>query len=75
MGFLAQVGNDADPYQVLTNYNYGGNYNGIAWTHLERTRNNENLKPELTTSIELAWNPCFLIIEFHYTPPITMPQP
>lgn len=50
----AQVGNDADPYQVLTNYNYGGNYNGIAWTHLETTKNNENLKPELTTSLEFG---------------------
>jgi TonB-linked SusC/RagA family outer membrane protein len=56
----AQVGNDADPYQVSTNYNYGGNYNGITWTYLERTRNNENLKPELTTSIEFGLQTVFL---------------
>jgi len=56
----AMVGNDADPYQVLTNYNYGGNYNGIAWTYMERTRNNKNLKPELTTSFEIGLESMFL---------------
>ena len=50
----AQVGNDADPYQVLTNYNYGGIYNGIAWTYQDRTKNNKNLKPELTSSLEFG---------------------
>lgn len=55
----AMVGNDADPYQVLTNYNYGGNYNGIAWGYLERTKNNEDLKPELTTSVEFGLESVF----------------
>ncbi len=56
----AQVGNDADPYQVLTNYNYGGIYNGIAWTYQDRTKNNGNLKPELTTSLEFGLETIFL---------------
>jgi len=56
----AQVGNDSDPYQVLTNYIYGGNYNGIAWTYQDRTKNNENLKPELTTSLEFGLQTVFL---------------
>lgn len=50
----AQVGSDASPYQVNTVYNYGGNYNGIAWIYLDPTRKNADLKPEITTSSEVG---------------------
>jgi len=56
----AQVGNDSDPYQVSTSYLYGGNYNGITWTHLDTRKNNENLKPEETTSLEFGLQTVFL---------------
>ena len=48
----AQVGNDTDPYRVLTTYGYGGNYNNTAWLALQGTRNNPTLRPELTSSWE-----------------------
>lgn len=48
----AQVGNDAQPYQTLTNFNYGGLYNGNAWVSTDRIRGNPNLKPEITSSQE-----------------------
>jgi len=48
----AQVGSDADPYNVLTNYTYGGIYNNTAWLALQSRRNNPDLKPELTSSWE-----------------------
>ena len=56
----AQVGNDTQPYRVLTTYGYGGNYNNTAWLDLQNTRNNPNLKPELTTSYELGLETSFL---------------
>jgi len=56
----AQVGNDADPYRINTTYNYGGNYQSVAWTYLGRTRNNEKLKPEITTSQEIGLEAMFL---------------
>jgi TonB-linked SusC/RagA family outer membrane protein len=51
-GSWAQVGNDANPYQIYNIYNYGGNYNGVPWTTYGTTKPNSNLKNELTTSIE-----------------------
>ncbi|WP_319589315.1 SusC/RagA family TonB-linked outer membrane protein [uncultured Draconibacterium sp.] len=56
----AQVGNDTQPYRVLTTYGYGGNYNNTAWLDLQDTRNNPNLKPELTTSYEVGLETSFL---------------
>ena len=50
----AQVGNDTKPYNTITNYQYGGLYNSVAWLALQTTRNNPNLKPELTSSNEFG---------------------
>lgn len=50
----AQVGNDTKPYNTITNYQYGGLYNNSAWLALQTTRNNSNLKPELTSSNEFG---------------------
>jgi hypothetical protein len=50
----AQVGNDTKPYNTITNYQYGGLYNNSAWLALQPTRNNSNLKPELTSSNEFG---------------------
>lgn len=56
----AQVGSDADPYRINTTYNYGGNYQSVAWTFLGETKNNEQLKPEITTSKEIGLEAMFL---------------
>jgi hypothetical protein len=50
----AQVGNDTKPYNTITNYQYGGLYNGAAWLASQATRNNSDLKPELTSSNEFG---------------------
>jgi TonB-linked SusC/RagA family outer membrane protein len=50
----AQVGNDTRPYNTITNYQYGGFYNLIGWQASQTTRNNPNLKPELTSSNEFG---------------------
>jgi len=50
----AEVGNDTDPYNVLTTYGFGGIYNNTAWLSLQNTRNNPDLKPELTSSWEFG---------------------
>ena len=55
----AQVGNDTSPYKVLTTYGYGGSYNSTAWLALQGTRNNPNLKPELTSSWEFGLETSF----------------
>ena len=53
-GSYAQVGNDTKPYNTITNYQYGGLYNGSAWLASQTTRNNPDLKPELTSSNEFG---------------------
>jgi TonB-linked SusC/RagA family outer membrane protein len=50
----AQVGNDAQPYQTLTNFRYGGIYNGNPWVATDRIRGNPDLLPETTTSQEFG---------------------
>ena len=50
----AQVGNDTKPYNTITNYQYGGFYNLTGWQASQTTRNNPNLKPELTSSNEFG---------------------
>jgi TonB-linked SusC/RagA family outer membrane protein len=56
----AEVGNDTDPYNILTTLGYQGIYNGIAWLALDETRNNPYLKPELTSSTEFGLELSFL---------------
>ena len=53
-GSYAQVGNDTKPYNTITNYQYGGLYNTSAWLAYQTTRNNSDLKPELTSSNEFG---------------------
>jgi TonB-linked SusC/RagA family outer membrane protein len=50
----AQVGNDTRSFRVLNTYEFGGNYNGIPWFLIQTQKNNENLKPELTSSAEFG---------------------
>ena len=52
---FAQVGNDTRSFRVLNTYNFGGNYNGNPWLALQTQKNNENLKPELTSSTEFGF--------------------
>jgi len=56
----AQVGNDTNPYSVLTTYNYGGTYNNTSWLAMQSTRNNPFLRPELTSSWEYGLELSFL---------------
>ncbi|MCF8272198.1 MAG: SusC/RagA family TonB-linked outer membrane protein [Flavobacteriaceae bacterium] len=51
----AQVGNDTRSFRVLDAYNFGGNYNGIPLLALQQTKNNAELKPELTSSTEFGF--------------------
>jgi len=49
----AQVGNDANPYQLAQTFRSGGSWNGSAAQYYENTTiANSSLKPEITTGIE-----------------------
>ncbi len=51
----AQVGNDADPYQLAQTFRAGGSWNGALPAYYENlTISNATLKPEITTGIELG---------------------
>ncbi len=57
----AQVGNDADPYQLAQTFRSGGSWNGSVPGFYENTRiANSTLKPEITTGIELGVDLRFL---------------
>lgn len=50
---LAQVGNDADPYQLAQTYRAGTSWNGSVPEFAENTTiANSSLKPEITTGLE-----------------------
>ena len=50
---LAQVGNDADPYQLAQTYRAGTSWNGATPEFAENTTiSNSTLKPEITTGLE-----------------------
>jgi TonB-linked SusC/RagA family outer membrane protein len=54
-GSWAQVGNDADPYQLLQTFRAGGSWNSSLPEYYENlTISNAKLKPEITTGIELG---------------------
>ena len=60
LGF-AKVGNDTDPYQVLSTYTQYTNIDSSTPGYrLPNTLNNANLKPESTTSYELGLEMAFL---------------
>ena len=51
----AQVGNDADPYQLTQTFRAGGSWNSSLPEYYENlVISNANLKPEITTGIELG---------------------
>ncbi|MEO7309414.1 MAG: SusC/RagA family TonB-linked outer membrane protein, partial [Chitinophagaceae bacterium] len=50
----AQAGNDADPYSILTPYNYQQLYNGLPSLSESSTLNNLNLKPEKSSTAEIG---------------------
>ncbi|GAB2601700.1 SusC/RagA family TonB-linked outer membrane protein [Spirosoma areae] len=57
----AQVGNDADPYQLAQTFRSGGSWNGSVPEFYENTKiANATLKPEITTGIELGIDLRFL---------------
>jgi TonB-linked SusC/RagA family outer membrane protein len=58
---LAQVGNDADPYQLLQTFRSSTSWNGSVPEFSENTRiANSTLKPEITTGTELGLDLRFL---------------
>ncbi|MBD2756360.1 SusC/RagA family TonB-linked outer membrane protein [Spirosoma validum] len=57
----AQVGNDADPYQLAQTFRSGGSWNGSIPEFYENTKiANSTLKPEITTGTELGIDLRFL---------------
>ena len=57
----AQVGNDADPYQLLQTFRANGSWNGSVPEFFENTKiANATLKPEITTGTELGLDLRFL---------------
>lgn len=57
----AQVGNDADPYQLAQTFRAGGSWNSSLPAYYENlTISNSTLKPEITTGIELGLDLKFL---------------
>jgi len=58
-GGWSEVGNDADPYQLSTVYNYQTAYNGNPIQTSSQTKLNANLKPEITRSTEFGLESSF----------------
>jgi len=50
----AQAGNDADPYSIMTPYNYQQLYNGTPSLSESGSLNNQYLKPEKTSTKEIG---------------------
>ncbi|WP_301924142.1 SusC/RagA family TonB-linked outer membrane protein [Ferruginibacter sp.] len=50
----AQAGNDAEPYSILTSYNYQQLWNGLPSLSESSTLNNSNLKPEKSSTAEIG---------------------
>lgn len=60
-GSLAQVGNDASPYQLAQTFRSGGSWNGSVAQYFENTTiANSGLKPEITTGVEVGLDLRFL---------------
>ena len=54
-GSWAQVGNDAQPYQLTQTFRSGGSWNGSVPEYYENTElANASLKPEITTGLEFG---------------------
>ncbi|GJM64066.1 SusC/RagA family TonB-linked outer membrane protein [Persicobacter diffluens] len=50
----AEVGNGTRPFRVHNFHTYGGIYNGLPWTSNTASRQNPNLLPETTRSVEFG---------------------
>lgn len=48
----AQVGSDTDPYRIIDTYTLDSSFDGDHGYFATREKNNANLKPEITTSLE-----------------------
>jgi TonB-linked SusC/RagA family outer membrane protein len=59
-GGWAEVGNDADPYQLVTIYNTEQAFEGNPIQVSSTTKNNPEIKPERTRSVELGVEAGFL---------------
>jgi outer membrane receptor protein involved in Fe transport len=57
---FAKVGNDTDPYRILDTYTNYTSFNGSHGYTLPTTKNNAELKPEITTSLEFGLDMNFL---------------
>lgn len=69
-GGWSEVGNDADPYQLNTVYNFQAAFDGNPIQTSSKKKLNENLKPETTRSTELGLESSFwknrLHLDFAY---------
>lgn len=61
----SKVGHDADPYSLVTVYNSEAAFEGNPIQTSSKTKNNPNLKPELTYSTELGFETYLLNNRIH----------
>lgn len=59
-GGWAEVGNDADPYQLITIYNIQQAFDGNPVQTSSKTKNNPDIRPERTKSTEIGLEAGFL---------------
>lgn len=57
---IARVGNATGPNNLISSFNYGGNFVGNSWVVIDGKLKDPNLKPEQTTSAELGLDLRFL---------------
>jgi TonB-linked SusC/RagA family outer membrane protein len=65
-GGWSEVGNDADPYQLSTVYNYQTAFDGNPIQTSSQKKLNENLKPETTRSTEVGLEASFWKNRLHF---------
>lgn len=65
-GGWSEVGNDADPYQLATVYNFQTAFDGNPIQTSSQKKLNENLKPEKTRSTELGIESSFWKNRLHF---------
>ena len=65
-GGWSEVGNDADPYQLSTVYNFQTAFDGNPIQTSSQKKLNENLKPETTRSTEVGLEASFFKNRLHF---------
>jgi len=65
-GGWSEVGNDADPYQLATVYNFQTAFDGNPIQTSSKKKFNENLKPETTRSTEVGLEASFWKNRLHF---------